>query len=235
MARPAYLDLGSLAKIVIECRRCPRLVEFREGVPVRSAFRGEKYWRRPVPGFGDPSARIVVVGLAPAAHGGNRTGRVFTGDASARFLMRSLYDAGLASIPTSLSREDGLKLTGCYITAAVKCVPPGDRPTAEEFSNCSGYLHAELDLLSRAQAIVALGHMAFGAVGGWAASKGASLPKSRFKHGRKYMLGGLPAVYACYHPSPGNTNTGKLTRRMMTGLFRRVMKDVGLDAGNTVP
>jgi uracil-DNA glycosylase family 4 len=218
-----HRSISELRPDVISCKKCPRLVRFRETIPARAAFRGQEYWRRPVPGFGDAKARIVVVGLAPAAHGGNRTGRVFTGDASAKFLMKSLHDAGLASKPASLSRDDGLVLIDCYMTAAVKCVPPGDRPTPEEFRNCSAYLEAELELLRRAEAIVTLGQLAFRSILDWAASRGAETFSMRFEHGREYRFEGLPAVYACYHPSPRNTYTGKLTRRMMTGLFRRVV------------
>lgn len=218
-----YRSISELRSDVVSCKKCPRLVSFREMVPARAAFRGQDYWRKPVPGFGDVRARIVVVGLAPAAHGGNRTGRVFTGDASAKFLMRSLHDAGLASKPASLSRDDGLVLADCYMTAAVKCAPPEDRPTPEEFRNCSAYLEAELELLSRAEAIVALGQLAFRSILDWAAGRGAGTSGTRFEHGREYRFEGLPTVYACYHPSPRNTYTGKLTRRMMTGLFRRVI------------
>ena len=217
-----YRSIAELRSDIVSCRKCPRLVKFRETVPTRAAFLGQDYWRKPVPGFGDGRARIVVVGLAPAAHGGNRTGRVFTGDASAKFLVRSLHDAGLASKPTSLSIDDGLVLTDCYMTAAVKCVPPRDRPTPEEFRSCSAYLEAELELLSRAEVIVALGQLAFRSILSWAASKGAETSGTRFEHGREYRFEGLPAVYACYHPSPRNTYTGKLTRRMMTRLFVRV-------------
>jgi uracil-DNA glycosylase family 4 len=220
--RLSYRSLRELRSDVVSCRRCPRLVRFRTAVPARASFRGQDYWRKPLPGFGDAKAHIVVVGLAPAAHGGNRTGRVFTGDESARFLMRSLHDAGLDSKPTSLSRDDGLVLTDCYMTAAVKCVPPDDRPTPKEFRNCSVYLYAELELLSQAEAIVALGYLAFGSIMDWAASRGAETSGLKFKHGREYLFEGLPTVYACYHPSPRNTYTGKLTRKMMTGLFRRV-------------
>jgi len=220
-----YRSLGELKSDVVCCEKCPRLVRFREKVPARAAFRAQEYWRRPVPGFGDERARFVLVGLAPAAHGGNRTGRVFTGDESARFLMRSLHDVGIASKPTSISRDDGLVLAGCYLTAAVRCVPPGNMPTSAEFGNCSSYLEAELELLSRAKAVVALGRLAFASVLDWAAGKGAKTTAVRFEHGREYRFDGLPAVYACYHPSPRNTYTGVLTRKMMTGLFRRIIRD----------
>lgn len=210
---------------VTSCEKCDRLVKYRKALPVRAAFSGQAYWRKPVPGFGDGQARIAIVGLAPAAHGGNRTGRVFTGDESARFLMRSLHDVGLANKPESLSANDGLVLTDCYMTAAVKCVPPANRPTPEEFMNCSVYLDAELELLSEIEAIVALGGLAFGAVLRWAVKGGAEASAVKFRHGQAYHFKGLPTIYACYHPSPRNTYTGKLTRRMMTRLFRRVIND----------
>jgi len=211
---------------VVACEKCPRLVKYRTTLPVRAVFGGQGYWRRPVPGFGDMRARIVIVGLAPAAHGGNRTGRVFTGDESAKFLMRSLNEVGLANKPESVSKDDGLAHADCYMTAAVKCVPPKDRPTPEEFRSCSAYLDEELKLLSETEVIVALGVLAFGAVLRWAAKEGAEVSRAKFGHGQAYRFEGLPAIYACYHPSPRNTHTGKLTRRMMTGLFRKVIKEV---------
>ena len=155
--------LAKLAEAVVACRRCPRLVKFRESVPPRKSFRSEVYWRRPVPGFGDPGASLVIIGLAPAAHGGNRTGRVFTGDESGRFLVSALYEAGYANKPISEARDDGLIYTDCYVTAAVKCAPPHDKPTAEEFQNCSEWLDSELRLLTNAKAVVALGRAAFDA------------------------------------------------------------------------
>jgi uracil-DNA glycosylase family 4 len=217
-----FLELNSR---VIACRRCPRLVRYRESFQARRAFEGQEYWRRPVPGFGDAHARIVLIGLAPAAHGGERTGRVFTGDESARFLYRSLYDAGLASQPTSESRDDGLELRDCYITAAVKCAPPANKPTALEFGNCGVYLDEEMALLDEARALVALGRMAFGAALDWAERRGLDTRGMVFRHGVTYSLGSLPRLYGCYHPSPRNTYTGLLTRRMMTDVFRKVIKE----------
>lgn len=210
---------------ITACRLCPRLVEYRETLPARKAFADQEYWRKPVPGFGDPEARIVVVGLAPAAHGGERTGRVFTGDESAKFLYRSLHDAGLANQPTSVSKDDGLRLKGCYVTAAVKCAPPKNRPIPEEFRACSAYLDTEMDLLEHAVTVVALGQLAFNAVVEWARRRGAETSGMVFKHGRSYHPSGLPRVYACYHPSPRNTYTGTLTRRMMTGVFKRASRE----------
>ncbi|MGH9920032.1 MAG: uracil-DNA glycosylase [Nitrososphaerales archaeon] len=217
--------LAELTEAVVQCRRCPRLVRYRETVPPRKSFKSEKYWRRPVPGFGDPDASLVVIGLAPAAHGGNRTGRVFTGDESGRFLVRALYEAGFANQPVSEARDDGLVYTDCYVTAAVKCVPPQDKPTAEEFENCSAWLDSELRLLTNARAIVALGRGAFDAYLGYAASRGRMTRGMRFSHGGKYILEGLPTLYASYHPSPRNTHTGKLTRRMLVLLLKRVRRE----------
>ncbi len=215
----------ALNERVVSCRRCPRLVRYRENLPKRKAFEDQEYWRKPVPGFGDPRARIVIAGLAPAAHGGERTGRVFTGDESARFLYASLYAAGLSNQPTSESRDDGLALFGCYVTAAVKCAPPDNKPTAREFRNCSVFLDEELAMLNEAAAVVALGRLAFEAVLGWASRQGAETKGMRFRHGGVYRMRGLPTLYACYHPSPRNTYTGTLTRRMMTGLFRKVIRE----------
>jgi len=217
--------LSAISERVVVCRKCPRLVRYRESVRARRAFAGQIYWRKPVPGFGDPMATVVVVGLAPAAHGGERTGRVFTGDESARFLYRSLFDAGLSNQPTSESADDGLVLLSCYITAAVKCAPPEDKPTPQEFRNCSVYLDEELRTLQRARAVVALGRLAFGSVVGWAERQGADTSGMAFSHGASFRLPGLPTVYACYHPSPRNTYTGTLTREMMTRLLKKVVRE----------
>lgn len=218
-------SLSEVAKTVVECRRCPRLVKHRETVAPRRSFFSQEYWRRPVPGFGDPMATLVVVGLAPASHGGNRTGRVFTGDESGRFLVRALYEAGYANQPTSESRDDGLVYQDCYVTAAVKCAPPKDRPTAEEFEKCGSWLETELRLLTGARAVVALGHAAFRACVNCAERCGGKTKGLKFEHGRRYSLEGLPALYACYHPSPRNTHTGKLTRKMMVSLLKRIGRE----------
>jgi uracil-DNA glycosylase family 4 len=214
--------LADVSEAVLECKRCPRLVEFREAVPPRKSFRSETYWRRPIPGFGDPDASLVVIGLAPAAHGGNRTGRVFTGDRSGRFLVDALYEAGYANQPVSEAKDDGLVYIGCYVTAAVKCAPPQDRPTAGEFENCGMWLDAELRLLTKAKSVVALGRAAFYAYLHYARRHGAMTRGMGFAHGRKYDLGATPTLYASYHPSPRNTNTGKLTKRMLVSLLEGV-------------
>ena len=217
--------LAVLADGIVRCRRCPRLVWYRESIPPRKSFAAQEYWRRPVPGFGDPEAGLVVIGLAPAGHGGTRTGRVFTGDGSGRFLVAALYEAGYANQPVSESRDDGLVYTGCYVTAAVKCAPPHDKPNTEEFENCSSWLESELHHLGHTRAVLALGRAAFEAYLDYAARRGATTNVLAFKHGRRYSLRGLPMLYASYHPSPRNTNTGKLTRKMMVTLLKRIRRD----------
>jgi len=197
---------------IISCRRCPRLVAFREQVPAKGAFAQQAHWRKPLPGLGEADAWLMIVGLAPSIHGGNRTGRVFTGDASGVFLIKALHAEGFASQPTSEHIDDGLKLKECYLTASVKCVPPQNRPTAEEFHNCRPFLDAEWGLLSNVQAILALGKSAFEVFGG-----------KSFKHGA--CLEGRIPVYASYHPSPQNTYTGKLTQEMFCALLRRIRSE----------
>jgi uracil-DNA glycosylase len=223
---PEGPSLNELRRTIVDCRRCPRLVAYRERVAreKKRAHATETYWGRPVPGFGDPLGRLLVVGLAPAAHGSNRTGRVFTGDRSAAFLVRGLHRAGFASQPTSVARNDGLAYRDAYITAAVRCVPPDNRPTPSEWANCRGYLEAELRALPNVRAILALGGFAFGSVVE-AASVVYGTPKARtpFAHGSVAVLGpGRPLLYGSYHPSPQNTNTGRLTEGMFEGLLDRI-------------
>ena len=217
--------LAQVREAVIACRRCPRLVEYRERVASekRPASRGETYWGRPVPGFGDPQARLLILGLAPAAHGGNRTGRVFTGDASAQFLMSCLHEAGFASQPTSEHRDDGLTLRDAYITAVVKCAPPQNRPTAEEAHNCREYLVGELNALPRVKAVLALGRIAFeGYVQGLEALTGERY-RLAFGHGAHYQMPQGPRhLFASYHPSPHNTYTGRLKREQLIALLLKV-------------
>ncbi len=216
----------ALRRRVVACRLCPRLVKFRESVEPRSSFAAEKYWRKPVPGFGDLSGRLLILGLAPAAHGGNRTGRVFTGDPSGRFLVRALFDAGFANQPASESADDGLVYTDCYLTAAVKCAPPGDRPSRSEFVNCSVYLRTEISLMKNLKCALALGSMAFEAYLGYLADSGFDVRGLRFSHGARYALEGGPALYASYHPSPRNTNTGTLTKEMLVSVLARVRQEL---------
>ena len=211
---------------VIACRKCPRLVAYRErvGREGKREFRDRTYWARGVPGFGDPNARLVAVGLAPAAHGSNRTGRVFTGDRSAAFLVRAFHAAGYANQPTSVARGDGLVYRDLYLTAAVRCAPPGNQPSASEATRCAPYLDREMRLLRQARAILALGGFAWSSVKSAAArTYGTEVPRTPFAHGACAPLGpGRPLLWASYHPSPQNTNTGKLTMTMLVDLLGRI-------------
>ncbi len=208
----------------MECRACPRLVEWREQVAVekRASFRDDTYWGRPVPSFGDPQARVLVAGLAPAAHGANRTGRVFTGDRSGDFLYASLFRTGFANQPTSVSADDGLHLRDLSVTAAVRCAPPANRPTPEERDTCLPYLVRELDLLARVRVIVVLGAFAYDAVARVLSGAGAPLPRPRpkFTHGLEVLTARF-VVLGCFHPSQQNTFTGKLTEPMIDAVFLR--------------
>jgi uracil-DNA glycosylase family 4 len=216
-------SLAALNREVVACRRCPRLVAWREQTArvKRAAFAGEEYWGRPLPGFGDPRARVLVLGLAPAAHGGNRTGRIFTGDRSGDWLFASLWRKGFANQPESIGRDDRLKLSGCYIAAAVRCAPPQNRPTPAERDNCLPYLVRELDLLRMVRVIVCLGSFAWEAAFRALAARGISVrPRPRFGHGVSASAGGFELL-ACYHPSQQNTFTGKLTEPMIDAVFER--------------
>jgi uracil-DNA glycosylase family 4 len=224
--------LAALERRVIACRLCPRLVEHREhmGEVKRPRYAAWEYWSRPVPGFGDPSASLMVVGLAPAAHGANRTGRLFSGDLSAKFLMAALHQAGFANQPTSEHRGDGLKLRDAYICAAVRCVPPGDRPTTEEQQACLPYLVSEIGILPRVRTILVLGHVAFRACQRALAHIKGEPVKGAFSHGAWYDPGAaLPNVVASYHPSPRNTNTGRLSKNEFVALLLEVRQS--LDPG----
>lgn len=222
--------LEDLRATIIACRKCPRLVEYRERVAreKRRMYRGEEYWGKPVPGWGDPRARVYVVGLAPAAHGGNRTGRVFTGDSSGDFLFAALYRAGFSNQPTSVARGDGLKLKDVYIGAAVRCAPPDNKPLPSEFANCQPYLEQEFALLRNVRVLIGLGQIGFNAALRLLQAYGAPAPSPRPKFGHdvgyhidKYTLIGT------YHPSRQNTNTGRLTRTMFDHVFRRARKELG--------
>ena len=221
-------SLRQLNETIIACRRCPRLVGYREKVAreKRAAYREWDYWGKPVPGFGDPHARLLILGLAPAAHGGNRTGRVFTGDRSGDFLYKALYEAGFANQSTSVSRDDGLKLTDAYLAAAVRCAPPANKPRPSELANCQPYLERELELL-RPRAVLALGSIAMRALLALLREQG-QLPKHaafEFKHGANHELGpGLPRLFVSYHPSQQNTFTGKLTEKMLTSVLREIRR-----------
>jgi uracil-DNA glycosylase family 4 len=215
-----------LDREIVECRACPRLVEWREQVAVekRASFRDDTYWGRPVPSFGDPRARVLVAGLAPAAHGANRTGRVFTGDGpggSGDFLMAALYRAGFANIPTSHHPGDGLALHDAFISAAARCAPPDNKPTPEEIVNCRVHLDAELAALPQVRVVVGLGKIAFDAYLQLLKQQGAAIrPRPAFGHGIVHALPNGQTLIGCYHPSRQNTNTGKLTPRMMDDVFR---------------
>ncbi|MGP8077581.1 MAG: uracil-DNA glycosylase [Thermoplasmata archaeon] len=216
---------------VVACVRCPRLVEYRARIATekKREFRSEEYWGRGVPGFGDPSARLVAVGLAPAAHGSNRTGRVFTGDRSAAFLVRAFHLAGFANQPTSLRRGDGLRYSDLYLTAAVRCAPPGNQPRPAERANCAPYLERELRLLCETRAILALGGFAWEALREVVARVyEVERPSAPFAHGACVPLGpGKPLLWGSYHPSPQNTQTGKLTSGMLVDLLQRIRASYG--------
>jgi uracil-DNA glycosylase family 4 len=212
--------LAALAAEVHECRRCPRLVAWREHVAreKRAAFRDETYWGRPVAGFGDPRARVLLLGLAPAAHGANRTGRMFTGDRSGDFLFAALHRNGLANRPTSLHRDDGLALHDCWITASVRCAPPANKPLPSERDNCAAWLRTELALLEHARVVVCLG--AFAWESGLRQLAPGLRPRPRFGHGVEAQLGAI-ALLGCFHPSQQNTFTGKLTPAMLDAVLER--------------
>ncbi len=230
-APPRADPLARLQAEIVRCRACPRLVAWREEVArvKRRAYRGEGYWGRPVPSFGDPAARIVLVGLAPGAHGANRTGRMFTGDRSGGFLYAALHRAGLASQPTSLSRDDGLALRDAWITAACRCAPPDNRPEPEELARCAPFLDRELALLSRVRVVVALGAVAWIAVLRAFARAGHAVPRPapRFGHGAVVELAGAPALVGSYHPSQQNTQTGRLTAGMLDEVIGRAVEIAG--------
>jgi len=229
--------LAALEAEVVECRRCPRLVAWRELVAheKRAAYAGEEYWGRPVPGFGDPAARVFVLGLAPAAHGGNRTGRVFTGDRSGDWLFAALHRAGFANQSTSVRAGDGLRLRDCWIAAAVRCAPPANRPTPAERDNCLPYAARELDLLESVRVILGLGAFAWDAAFRLAALRGtpAPRPRPRFGHGAEALLGDL-TLLGCFHPSQQNTFTGKLTEAMLDGVLARARVLAGLEVPATL-
>jgi uracil-DNA glycosylase family 4 len=219
-------DFQQLRETIIHCCKCPRLVEWRERVANEKVlrFQSEEYWGRPVPAFGKPPAALLIIGLAPGAHGANRTGRMFTGDRSGQWLFESLYRFGFASQPTSIRRNDGLHLNGCLVTAALRCAPPANKPLPEELDNCRPFLRSELQLLTHARVVVVLGGIAFRAfLRAWAENGGA-LPGGRppkFRHAGEWPLPGGVTLLASYHPSQQNTQTGRLTRSMFDDVFRR--------------
>jgi len=215
--------LGQLTAEIESCRACPRLVAWREEVAreKRAAFRDDDYWGRPVAGFGDPAARVLVLGLAPAAHGGNRTGRVFTGDRSGDWLFAAMHRAGFANQPTSVARDDGLVLTDAYVAAAVRCAPPDNKPTPQEFDACLPFLEAEWAALPRVRVIVTLGKLAWDATWRVLTARGQGLrPRPAFGHGARVQPPqGGPLVLGAFHPSQQNTFTGRLTPEMLAQVF----------------
>ena len=221
-------DLDSLNEEIIACTRCPRLIAHcrKVGEVKRRAYLEWEYWAKPVPGFGDPDARLLILGLAPGAHGSNRTGRPFTGDGSGNFLYPVLHKAGFASQPTAIRREDGLQLIDAYITAAVRCAPPGNKPSLDELANCSVYLDREMQGLKKVKVVVALGRIGFDAYLNHLRRSGrlASKRPYIFQHAAQYLLPDGKTLLASYHPSNQNTQTGKLTRQMFVSIFKEAAR-----------
>ena len=222
------IDIGRFRKLedtIVGCRKCPRLVEWRERKAREKVrrYESEEYWGLPLPAFGNPGASLIIVGLAPAANGGNRTGRMFTGDRSGNWLFEALHRYGFASQPISISVSDGLKLNDCMITAALRCAPPGNKPTPEEIRNCLPYLRQELDLAANKRVVIVLGHIACRAFQKAWRENGGQLPKGgmKFSHGAEWRLSDGLTVIASYHPSQQNTQTGRLKRTMFHRIFRR--------------
>jgi uracil-DNA glycosylase family 4 len=229
----SQFTLASVHASIVACERCPRLRKYCKqiGVEKRRAYRDDTYWARPVPGFGDPDARVLLVGLAPAAHGANRTGRVFTGDGaggSGDFLMSALHRAGFANLTTSHHANDGLQLRDAFILAAVRCAPPANKPTPEEIANCLPHFDAELDALPHVRIVVALGKIGFDACLTLLKRRGIVVkPKPAFGHAVAHKLPNGHTLIGCYHPSRQNTHTGKLTARMMDDVFKKVRRVLG--------
>ena len=223
-------ELAMLTDGIVDCRRCPRLVDWREAVAVdkRAAYVDEEYWGRPVPGFGDPQGRVVVVGLAPAAHGANRTGRMFTGDRSGDWLYRAMWRSGFASQPESSGRNDGLVLSGAWVTAPVRCAPPQNKPTVDERDACAAWFERELDILEPT-VLVALGDFAYRSIWRYLGDRDRDLPKPRprFAHGLEVSVPDGPVILASFHPSQQNTFTGRLTEEMLDGVFTRARFLIG--------
>jgi uracil-DNA glycosylase len=233
------MALARLNARIVRCRRCPRLVAHREAAgaapPLR--YRGQRYWARPLPGFGDPRARLLLVGLAPAANGGNRTGRMFTGDRSGDWLFGALHHAGFANQPTSIDAADGLMLRDAYITATIRCAPPANKPTTDEILMCRPYLLEELRLLDRVRVVVGLGRIGWEAYLRARRALGAAPPPVRplFAHGAASDLGDGITLIACYHPSQQNTFTGKLTMPMLRAVFRQARHFIDMGGSEMVP
>ena len=221
-------NLINLNNKIINCKKCPRLVKFRNLIKKekRKQYKHETYWGKPITGFGDKNGKILFVGLAPAAHGGTRTGRVFTGDKSSEFLYKCLYNAKISNQSTSTHINDGLKLKKAFITTALKCVPPGDKPLKTELDNCLNFFNQEINKLRNLKAIVALGKIAFDACVYFYKSNYNFFDKIKFGHSRVYKLPNNTMLIGCYHPSPRNVNTGRINEQKMTNLFKKVLKMV---------
>lgn len=235
VGRPSLTEIGTLAELhdrIAGCERCPRLREYCQGIGERKrrAYIDQTYWARPVPGFGDPKARVLTLGLAPGAHGGNRTGRIFTGDGSGDFLYPVLHDAGFANQPTSTGLRDGLRLRGMWISAVVRCAPPGDKPTPEEIRTCAAHLAEEVGLLSKVKVVVCLGKVSWDGYLAHLLRAGVIERRSAFvfSHGAEYKLANGITLLGSYHPSLRNTNTGKLNRAMLLRIFVRARELAGL-------
>ncbi len=224
----AQMELEKLQGIIIRCRKCPRLVAYLQEISRHKPrrFKDWDYWSKPLPSFGDPRARVFLVGLAPAANGGTRTGRMFTGDRSGEWLFGTLYRFGFANQANSLRRDDGFALRDCYITATIRCAPPKNKPLPEEIENCRPYFLDELDLLKNVKVIVPLGQIAFIQTLKSLRLKGLEIPPLVFGHGRIYLLPSGQTLISTYHPSQQNTQTGKLTHRMFDQIFKAVRKDL---------
>jgi len=226
--------LRALHREIVDCRACPRLVAWREEVARLKVkrFRDWTYWARPLPGFGDPHARLLIVGLAPAAHGGNRTGRMFTGDRSGDFLYAALHRAGFANQPTSVRRDDGLALRGAFITAPCRCAPPGNKPLPDELARCSVWLDREIALLQDVSVVLALGSIGWAAALSHFSRRGLAIPRPRpqLGHAAEAKIPGGPVLLGCYHVSQQNTNTGKLTAKMIDAVLARAKVLMRTDA-----
>lgn len=223
-----------LERDIIACRQCPRLVEWREEIAAqkRRAFSDWEYWGKPVPGFGDHEARLLIIGLAPGAHGSNRTGRMFTGDSSGDTLFAAMHRTGFANKPMARESGDGLELPDAFLTAVGRCAPPKNRPTAEELANCQPYLLREIELLHRVRVVLALGQIAFDGYLRALREQGVEIPRLKFAHGLWHEFDPpTPPLVACYHPSRQNTQTGRLTEEMMDAVFSRIRKalEIGMD------
>ena len=219
-------NFDRLKKNIIACNKCSRLVKFRKKISTekRKQYINEKYWGKPITGFGDVNGKILFVGLAPAAHGGTRTGRVFTGDKSSEFLYKCLYKAKISNQSKSVNINDGLKLNKAYITTALKCVPPGDKPQKKELDNCFTFFNSEIAFLKNLKVIVALGKIAFDACKYFYKSKYNFNEKINFAHNKIYKISNNILLVGCYHPSPRNVNTGRINEKKMTSLFKKVLK-----------